>query len=138
MTDQKIYAGNFRCTFDDPGDFIQFLKERKENSRWMTAPSRNLVFESLEKNTQMGELYLKLYDHDGRAEIIADTMENTSLLLKVNGETYPVRSLCDQVDFGTGPHFRARPEQGIQVDLHTDPELLHGCDLRGQSHQGGG
>ncbi|WP_143433352.1 hypothetical protein [Intestinimonas butyriciproducens] len=40
----------------------------------------------------MGELYLKLYDHDGRAEIIADTMENTSLLLKVNGETYPVRS----------------------------------------------
>lgn len=92
MTDQKIYADNFRCTFDDPGDFIQFLKERKENSRWMTAPSRNLVFESLEKNTQMGELYLKLYDHDGRAEIIADTMENTSLLLKVNGETYPVRS----------------------------------------------
>lgn len=71
MTDQKIYADNFRCTFDDPGDFIQFLKERKENSRWMTAPSRNLVFESLEKNTQMGELYLKLYDHDGRAEIIA-------------------------------------------------------------------
>ena len=92
MTDQKIYADNFRCTFDDPGDFIQFLKERKENSRWMTAPSRNLVFESLEKNTQMGELYLKLYDHDGRAEIIADKMENTSLLLKVNGETYPVRS----------------------------------------------
>ena len=92
MTDQKIYADNFRCTFDDPGDFIQFLKERKENSRCMTAPSRNLVFESLEKNTQMGELYLKLYDHDGRAEIIADTMENTSLLLKVNGETYPVRS----------------------------------------------
>ena len=92
MTDQKIYADNFRCTFDDPGDFIQFLKERKENSRWMTAPSRNLVFESLEKNTQMGELYLKLYDHDDRAEIIADTMENTSLLLKVNGETYPVRS----------------------------------------------
>ena len=92
MTDQKIYADNFRRTFDDPGDFIQFLKERKENSRWMTAPSRNLVFESLEKNTQMGELYLKLYDHDGRAEIIADTMENTSLLLKVNGETYPVRS----------------------------------------------
>ena len=92
MTDQKIYADNFRCTFDDPGDFIQFLKERKENSRWMTAPSRNLVFESLEKNTQMGELYLKLYDHDGRAEIIADTMENTSLLLKVNGETSPVKS----------------------------------------------
>ena len=92
MTDQKIYADNFRCTFDDPGDFIQFLKERKENSRWMTAPSRNLVFESLEKNTQMGELYLKLYDHDGRAEIIADTMDNTSLLLKVNGATYPVRS----------------------------------------------
>ena len=92
MTDQKIFADNFRCTFSDPGDFLQFLKERKDNSHWMTAPSRNLVFESLEKDTQMGELYLKLYDYDGRAEIIADTMENTSLLLKVNGKTYPVRS----------------------------------------------
>lgn len=92
MTEQKIFADNFRCSFSDPSDFLQFLQDRKDNSRWMTAPSKNLVFESLEKDTQMGELYLKLYDHDGRADIIADTMENTSLLLKVNGETYPVRS----------------------------------------------
>lgn len=92
MTEQKIFADNFRCSFSDPSDFLQFLQDRKDNSRWMTAPSKNLVFESLEKDTQMGELYLKLYDYDGRAEIIADTMENTSLLLKVNGETYPVRS----------------------------------------------
>lgn len=92
MTEQKIFADNFRCSFSDPSDFLQFLQDRNDNSRWMTAPSKNLVFESLEKDTQMGELYLKLYDYDGRAEIIADTMENTSLLLKVNGETYPVRS----------------------------------------------
>ena len=92
MTEQKIFADNFRCSFSDPSDFLQFLQERKENSHWMTAPSKNIVFESLEKDTQMGELYLKLYDHDGRADIIADTMENTSLLLKVNGETFPVRS----------------------------------------------
>lgn len=92
MTEQKIFADNFRCSFSDPSDFLQFLQERKENSHWMTAPSKNIVFESLEKDTQMGELYLKLYDHDGRADIIADTMENTSLLLKVNGEAFPVRS----------------------------------------------
>ena len=75
MTEQKIFADNFRCSFSDPSDFLQFLQERKENSHWMTAPSKNIVFESLEKDTQMGELYLKLYDHDGRADIIADTME---------------------------------------------------------------
>ena len=57
MTDQKIYADNFRCTFDDPGDFIQFLKERKENSRWMTAPSLTQPFEAvLTGVTTMGKI----------------------------------------------------------------------------------
>lgn len=92
MTEKKIFADSFSCSFSDSDQFLSFLKERQNNSQWMTTPSRNIVFESLEKDTRMGELYLKLYEHEGRAEIIADTMENTSLLLKVNGETYPVRS----------------------------------------------
>lgn len=92
MTERNIYADNYSCSFSDPSEFLDFLKERQDNSRWMVTPSRSIVFESLEKDTPMGDLYLKLYEHEGRAEIIADTMENTNLLLKVNGETYPVRS----------------------------------------------
>ena len=78
MTERNIYADNYSCSFSDPSEFLDFLKERQDNSRWMVTPSRSIVFESLEKDTPMGDLYLKLYEHEGRAEIIADTMENTN------------------------------------------------------------
>ena len=35
---------------------------------------------------------MQLYQSNGSAEILVDTMENTSLLLSVNGADYPVRS----------------------------------------------
>lgn len=92
MTERKIFADSFSCSFRDSDQFLSFLRERQDNSQWMTTPSRNIEFESLEKDTQLGDLYLKLYEHEGKAEIIADTMENTNLLLKVNGEAYPVRA----------------------------------------------
>ena len=92
MTESKIFADNYSITFNQPDDFLGFLKERKENSLWMTAPSKALQFQPLEKDTPMGNLYMQIYEHNGRAEILADTMENTSILLSVNGNDYPVRS----------------------------------------------
>ena len=35
---------------------------------------------------------MQIYDHNGDADVLEDTMENTSLLLKVDGKDYPVRS----------------------------------------------
>ena len=78
MTESKIYADNFKCSFGNSDQFLDFLKERKEKSLWMKAPSNNL--------------YMQLYQSNGSAEILVDTMENTSLLLSVNGADYPVRS----------------------------------------------
>lgn len=92
MMESKIYADNYSVTFNEPDEFLGFLKERKENSMWMTAPSKALQFQPLEKDTPMGNLYMQIYEHNGRAEILADTMENTSILLSVNGNDYPVRS----------------------------------------------
>ncbi len=92
MTEQKTYADNFTCSFGDPDSFLAFLKERKENSRWMVAPSKSLQFQSIEKDSNLGNLYMQIYEHAGRAGVLADTMENTSILLSVNGENYPVRS----------------------------------------------
>lgn len=92
MTESKIYTDNYKCSFGDPDQFLDFLKERKENSLWMKAPSNSLQFKPLEKDTELGSLYMQLYQSNGSAEIMVDTMENTSLLLSVNGSDYPVRS----------------------------------------------
>ena len=92
MTESKIYTDNYKCSFGDPNQFLDFLKERKENSLWMKAPSNSLQFKPLEKDTELGNLYMQLYQSNGSAEIMVDTMENTSLLLSVNGSDYPVRS----------------------------------------------
>lgn len=58
----------------------------------MKAPSNSLQFKPLEKDSELGNLYMQLYQSNGSAEILVDTMENTSLLLSVNGADYPVRS----------------------------------------------
>ena len=92
MTESKIYADNFKCSFGNSDQFLDFLKERKEKSLWMKAPSNSLQFKPLEKDSELGSLYMQLYQTNGSAEILVDTMENTSLLLSVNGADYPVRS----------------------------------------------
>ena len=86
MTESKIYADNYSCTFKEPGEFLDFLRDRKEHSQWLTAPSKSLQLQSIEKDSAFGNLYMQLYQHNGRAEILADTMENTSIMLSVQGQ----------------------------------------------------
>lgn len=50
MTESKIYADNFKCSFGNSDQFLDFLKERKEKSLWMKAPSNSLQFKPLEKD----------------------------------------------------------------------------------------
>ena len=88
MTESKVFTDNFSRSFTEPGDFFQFLSDRKARSKWMTAPSRELQFEPVERGSTLGNLYMQIYDHNGAAEILEDTMENTSLLLKVDGKDY--------------------------------------------------
>ena len=92
MTESKIYADNFKCSFSNSDQFLEFLKERKENSHWMVAPSNSLQFKPLVKHSELGNLYMQLFQSNGSAEVLVDTMENTSLLLRVDGKDYPVRS----------------------------------------------
>ena len=92
MMETKVFADDFSCSFSEPRDFLQFLGERKAKSEWMTAPSKDLRFEPVEKGSALGDLYMKIYDHNGAADVLEDTMENTSLLLKVAGKDSPVRS----------------------------------------------
>ena len=92
MTERKIFADSFSQSFTESGEFFQFLSDRKSRSQWMTAPYRELQFEPVERGSTLGNLYMQIYDHNGTGEILEDTMANTSLLLKVDGKDYPVRS----------------------------------------------
>lgn len=92
MLETKVFEDRFARDFTSMADFMQFLSERKASSRWMKAPSRELKFSAVEKGTPMGNLYYQLYEAKGEGLLMLDTMENTRLMLKVNGEDYPVRS----------------------------------------------
>ena len=92
MMESKVFTDNFSRSFSESGDFFQFLSARQARSKWMTAPSKELRFEPVERGSTLGNLYMQIYDHNGDADVLEDTMENTSLLLKVDGKDYPVRS----------------------------------------------
>ena len=83
MMESKVFADNFSRSFSESGDFFQFLSARQARSKWMTAPSKELRFEPVERGSTLGNLYMQIYDHNGDADVLEDTMENTSLLLKV-------------------------------------------------------
>ena len=70
---QGIYADHFSCTFKDPNEFLSFLRERKQNSSWMTVPSKNIQFQSIEADSPYGNLYMRIYQNNGLAEVLADT-----------------------------------------------------------------
>lgn len=61
MTESKVFTDNFSRSFTEPGDFFQFLSDRKARSKWMTAPSRELQFEPVERGSTLGNLYMQIY-----------------------------------------------------------------------------
>ena len=88
MVETKVYADKFSTSFSSPGDFLRFLGERAKNSSWLTAKSKDLTFEAMDK-VDPTELFGSVTSSD---EALMDTMENTSLLMTVHGSKYPVRS----------------------------------------------
>ena len=54
MTESKVFTDNFSRSFTESGDFFQFLSDRKARSKWMTAPSRELQFEPVERGSTLG------------------------------------------------------------------------------------
>ena len=76
MMESKVFADNFSRSFSESGDFFQFLSARQARSKWMTAPSKELRFEPVERGSTLGNLYMQIYDHNGDADVLEDTMEN--------------------------------------------------------------
>ncbi len=88
MVEAKVYTDKFSQSFSNPGDFLRFLGERAKNSHWLTARSKDLSFEAMDK-VDPAALTGSIASSD---EVLRDTMENTSLLMTVHGSKYPVRS----------------------------------------------
>ena len=88
----KVFEDEFARDFSVATDFFSFLNERRSHSSWVTVPSKALQFRAIEKGTPMGDLLLQLYNAKGNGDLMKDTMENTRLLMNVDGQEIPVRS----------------------------------------------
>lgn len=92
MNEARIYADGFQTTFADTKEMLDFLASRGQNSQWIRKPTRMLRLLPLEKEVDK----LKGALGNSMDDILEDTEKNTNLLLKVNGETYPVRDCAIQ------------------------------------------
>ena len=92
MNEARIYADGFATTFADTKEMLEFLANRGKNSQWIRKPTRMLRLIPLEKGADK----LKGASGNSLEDILEDTEKNTNLLLKVNGQTYPVRNCAIQ------------------------------------------
>ncbi len=92
IMEEKTFEDSFSCSFRDLNSFLEFLRERKENSSWFRAPSRSLRFRSVQRDSDPASMIMKAVPGDGKAEVPADTVNGTGILMRVNGCEYPVRS----------------------------------------------
>lgn len=85
MNEAMVYADGFERTFAKKEEMLEFLTRRGEASKWIRKPTRLLRLAPLEKEAG------NLEDSEEMEEIVADTEKNTQLVLKIRGESYPVR-----------------------------------------------
>ncbi|MCB6415673.1 transposase [Faecalimonas umbilicata] len=111
MNEAGIYADGFATTFADTKEMLEFLANRGKNSQWIRKPTRMLRLIPLEKGADKVKGVLG----NSTKELLEDTEKNTNLLLKVNGETYPVRNCAIKTILD-----RARVNGYGLRDLETD------------------
>ena len=81
-----VSADGFERSFAEVKDLLEFLAERGRNAKWIRKPTNTLRLAPLEKEAQN----LDAADAS-MEEILEDTEKNTQLVLKMRGESYPVR-----------------------------------------------
>ena len=92
MNETKVYVDGYFQSFAGEGDFLSFLKSRKDKTTWKKEASNNLRFEALVKDTARTEAIAHDYRVMGKEEIIEDTLDGTQLVLRAGRECIPVRS----------------------------------------------
>lgn len=87
MNEARVYADAFETTFANTKEMLEFLAERAKESKWIRKPTRMLRLAPLEKEADTIE---KTCTKQLQG-IVEDTERNTSLVLKISGDVYPVR-----------------------------------------------
>lgn len=90
MNETKVYADAFQTNFANAKEMLEFLAERTRTSQWIRKPTRAIRLAALEKEVE------KMDKASADQDVLSDTEKNTQLVLKVAGETYPVRDCAIQ------------------------------------------
>ncbi len=99
MDHLKVFKDSYFNYFDTEDDFLYFLNERFEKSEWRTIETSELRFENLEERTLFSNELEKDYERKGFSGVIEDTINNTRLLLILDGKEIPVRNTAMKTIF---------------------------------------
>ena len=92
MTNSKPYVDAFSSAFEEEQAFLEFLRERDDRGGWTKRHTRDLRIAPLEESSASEAEPLPGYTLDDLQEILADTRENTQLLLKSKDLIVPIRN----------------------------------------------
>jgi len=92
MNETKVYADGFTKTFAEEGDFLTFLKNRKEKTSWLRSKANLLRFEAIRKDTMRADELADEYRAAGKEEVLNDTLSGTQLMLRTEENCIPVRN----------------------------------------------
>ena len=90
MKEARVYADGFQTTFANVEELMHFLKERAGSASWIRKPTKDLRLVPLKKMDMEEEI------EEREQEILNDTKNHTKLMLKMRGQTYPVRDCAIQ------------------------------------------
>lgn len=92
MNETRVYADGFTKAFAKEEDFLNFLKNRQEQTEWRKAQSNSLKFEALIKDTERTDELVDAYRELDKEDVITDTLDGTQLVLRTEDNCIPVRS----------------------------------------------
>lgn len=87
MNEARVFADRFQTSFAKQHELMGFLQNRTKASAWMRRPTKELRLVPMNNEKVQKAIAAGV----GDAEVIADTEENTQLMLKAKEDYYPVR-----------------------------------------------
>lgn len=92
MSETRVFADGYRGVFQNQEDSLKCLNSIGRNSFWERKISKNLRLVAITSGSKVEEELRQMSADEGLDEdIIADTIINTGLLLKIRNQYYPVR-----------------------------------------------
>lgn len=92
MNETLTYQDAFSQSFSRESDLMSFLQDVDNHSFWKRHESKDLRVVAMQEGDALTESLKKQYAYQGEDGILSDTLQHTSLLLKVQNELTPIRS----------------------------------------------